>query len=321
MNTPDQIVPTDELSPTARGDAPAPPAPLVYVYAVAVDGDGDGDGLSQYVHTLGGLGDPPRLIRHEGLAAIVADVPQDTFSSDALKEQLEDLGRLEALARAHHGCIQAAAALTTLLPLRLTTVYVDDARVAAMLSENAPAFRQALELLTGQVELGVKIFADPEAVLASSAPATGGERTDAPSGGAADGRIGNSPGRDYLKRRRAQRTRQADTYRVAGAVAQRAVDTAAGYATAHIPHRLQQGALGAARGENLVNDAYLVPAQFVDEFAAALTELVDGTPGVAIEVTGPWVPYSFTEWAQAQAQPVPTQATAGSGRLRPGDSA
>ncbi|MFD5875900.1 GvpL/GvpF family gas vesicle protein [Streptomyces sp. NPDC060322] len=316
MNTPDQIVPTDGLSPTAHGDAPAPPVPLVYVYAVAVDGGG----LSQHVHTLGGLGDPPRLIRHEGLAAIVADVPQDTFSSDALKEQLENLERLEALARAHHGCIEAAAALTTLLPLRLTTVYVDDARVAAMLSENASAFRQALALLTGQVELGVKIFADPEAVPpASSVPATGRERTDAPSGGAAAGRIGSSPGRDYLKRRRAQRTRHADTYRVAGAVAQRAADTAAGYATAHVPHRLQQGELGAARGENLVNDAYLVPAESVDEFAAALPELVDGAPGVAIEVTGPWVPYSFTEWAQIQS--VPTQASAGSGRLRPGDSA
>ncbi|WP_405697689.1 GvpL/GvpF family gas vesicle protein [Streptomyces sp. NBC_01185] len=317
MNTPDQIVPTDGLSPTAHGDAPAPPAPLVYVYAIAVDGGGGG--LSQHVHTLGGLGDPPRLIRHEGLAAIVADVPQDTFSSDALKEQLENLERLEALARAHHGCIEAAASLTTLLPLRLTTVYVDDARVAAMLSENAPAFRQALELLTGQVELGVKIFADPEAVPASPAPTSGRTHTDAPSGGTADGRIGSSPGRDYLKRRRAQRTRHTDTYRVAGVVAQRALDTAAGYATAHIPHRLQQGALGAARGENLVNDAYLVPAQFIDELAAALKELVDGTPGVAIEVTGPWVPYSFTEWAQTQ--PVPTQATAGAGRLRQGDSA
>ncbi|MFD6415046.1 GvpL/GvpF family gas vesicle protein [Streptomyces sp. NPDC060194] len=270
--------------------AAAPPAAdtLVYVYAVAQPTEA----LTEHVGSLGGLGAPPRLVPlpgHDDLAAVVADVPADSFGTDALKAQLEDLDRLEALARAHHGCVDAAATLATVLPLRLTTVYVDDARVAEMLAVNAPAFRRALRLLADQVEVGVKVYADP-----SAAPA-------APEAPPAEAR---GPGRDYLRRRRAHRDRHADTYRAAGDVAGHAGELAAAYATAHVPHRLQQGALGAARGENVLNDAYLVPRAHVERFAAELAHL-RAAPGVTVEVTGPWVPYSFTEWAQTPPEGAP----------------
>jgi len=58
-------------------------------------------------------------------------------------------------------------------------------------------------------------------------------------------------------------------------------------------HRPQQGELASGAGENIANDAYLVPVARVGEFRAALDGLADDAPGVRVEITGPWAPYSF----------------------------
>jgi hypothetical protein len=47
-------------------------------------------------------------------------------------------------------------------------------------------------------------------------------------------------------------------------------------------------------GENIANEAYLVARADVAEFRAAVASLAADTPGVRVEVTGPWAPYSFT---------------------------
>jgi hypothetical protein len=66
------------------------------------------------------------------------------------------------------------------------------------------------------------------------------------------------------------------------------------YASDRVRHRIQQGLLAeGAAGENVVNDAYLVPLKCCDEFLADVTHAADGLDGVRIDATGPWAPYSF----------------------------
>ena len=267
--------------PVGSAHSPAPPT-LVYVFAVAQD---DAT-LQQRVLELDTFFGAPRLIRNEeGLTALVADVPRADFEPGVVEAQLEDLHRLEELARAHHECVETAAAFTTLLPLRMMTVYMDDTGVLAMLDDRADAFCRALRLLAEHVEMGVKIYADPDAAQ---------ERLATPEAPRPD-----SPGRDYLKRRRAQRDRHASTYRAADEAALHARTRASAFARAHVSHRLQGTQLTARRAENLVNDAYLVARADLADFAAAVTSSNAAVTGVSVEVTGPWVPYSFTDWAQA----------------------
>jgi hypothetical protein len=98
---------------------------------------------------------------------------------------------------------------------------------------------------------------------------------------------------------------------VAGSVAERVLEAARGLAPDRGVHRLQQGGAagrggaegrggGQIAGENVVNDAYLVPADRVEEFRAVLGALPRGVPGVHVEVTGPWAPYSFVTPPPAQ---------------------
>ncbi|MBP0461856.1 GvpL/GvpF family gas vesicle protein, partial [Streptomyces montanisoli] len=157
-----------------------------------------------------GAGGRLRLVREGGLAGVVASVPADEFGTRGLEARLNDLDQLEALARAHNAVVDAAHARATVLPMRLATVYLDDARVAEVLRAGAEDFGQLLDWLDGHEELGVKVYA-----VAPAKP------QEAPAAGTPEAEGATSPGRAYLRRRQAQRSSHRDAYRAAGEVAAR----------------------------------------------------------------------------------------------------
>lgn len=255
---------------------------VAYAYAVlraAEDLETALDGVE------GVAGAPVRLVPEgagSALSAAVSSVPAHDFREDALRRHLEDLDWLETVARAHHTVIEALAARTTVLPLRLATVYLDDGRVGAMLREEADAFSDALERLAGHLEWGVKIYVEPQPdPLATDAPAM------------ADTADGLSPGRAYLRARRSQRHSRDESYRAARETAERVEAIGRAMAAGHARHRVQQGELAAGAGENVVNDAYLLPREAAAEFRSRVLDTAQGLPGVRVDVTGPWAPYSF----------------------------
>lgn len=257
---------------------------MTYVYAVGRD-------LAPLeelaARTPGVDGGPLRAVRDGELVALVSSVPADSFDEGGLHAQLEDLARLEALARAHHAVVDAAFAATTVLPMRLATVYLDDSRAREVLVREAARLGRLLDLLDGQVELGLKVYADAAAARRPAAAPTA-----------------TSPGRAYLQRRRTEQRQSRDLYREAAQLAEEAARLADSLARARVVHRPQQGELAATRAENIANEAYLVPAGSAAAFRDRLTALAADTPGVFVEVTGPWAPYSFTD------SPVP-EATGG----------
>ncbi|GAA2459775.1 GvpL/GvpF family gas vesicle protein [Streptomyces macrosporus] len=252
---------------------------MAYAYAVACDAEG----LPEAVSGLRGVGGAPvRLVRGDSggpLVAAVSAVPARDFHEEALRENLEDLDWLEAVARSHHGVIEALAARTTVLPLRLATVYLDDERVRSMLDAHRDTFADRLSRLAEHVEWGVKVYVEPP------------ETEDTAPEPAAEPGLG--PGRSYLRRRRAQRHSREDVYRAAGLAVERVEAVAADHAVDRARHRVQQGVLAGGQGENVANDAYLVPLDRAERFRDGAVRAADGLPGVRVEVTGPWAPYSF----------------------------
>ncbi|MFC9621075.1 GvpL/GvpF family gas vesicle protein [Streptomyces sp. NPDC056930] len=262
-------------------------ATVSYAYAVARDADGS---LEKALSGLPGVEEAPvHLVRVEDsddVVVAVSPVPERDFQEAALRAHLEDLDWLESVARAHHRVIEALAARTAVLPLRLATVYLDDERVRLMLRARHEAFAGKLTDLAAQVEWGVKIYV--EAAAETERPA--GPPTDA----------GLSPGRAYLSQRRAQRHAREDAYRGAEQAAERVEAAARTYAVDRVQHRPQQGELARGPGENVINDAYLVPLQHAEDFRADVMQAAEGLPGVRVEVTGPWAPYSFAALAEAE---------------------
>ncbi|MEU0951300.1 GvpL/GvpF family gas vesicle protein [Streptomyces niveus] len=263
-------------------DVRAVAPPMSYVYAVGAAGKALDSALSGRTGAHGGS---LRTVCAGDLVALVSSVPHDAFGTDGLRAQMEDIKQLEVLARTHHCVVEAAYESGTVLPMRLATVYLDDARVTDMLVERAVEFGDLLSRLEGHVELGVKVYADPREAAAASEAATTATAPGEPAV--------TSPGRAYLRQRREQRRNHRDAYQAAGAVAAEVTARVGATVRARLAHRPQQGDLAQGAGENIANDAYLVEASRVAEFHTALAGLADDVPGVRVEITGPWAPYSF----------------------------
>ncbi|MBH5338129.1 GvpL/GvpF family gas vesicle protein [Streptomyces pactum] len=255
----------------------------------------------------GVAGGPVGLVRSGDLAAAVGEVPAEEFSEVGLRRRLEDLDWLEVTARAHHAVVEALAAHTTVLPLRLATVYLDRTRVAGMLTERAETFAALLDRLADHEEWGVKVYAEPPppdtgaAGPGGSGPggagATGNEAAGNGAAGAADA---PGAGRAYLRRRRHQRRSREESWAAAEEAVRRIEAHVRDLAPQRARHRVQQGGTAEGGGENVANDAYLVPRGAVDEFRQRVRQATDGLPGVRVDVTGPWAPYSFATPPTAQ---------------------
>ncbi|MFE5590085.1 GvpL/GvpF family gas vesicle protein [Streptomyces sp. NPDC056549] len=229
-------------------------------------------------------GSTPRTSGTEdAVAFVISRVAPHEFDERALKQRFEDLEWLEGVARAHNEVVQTIARHDTVLPLRLATVYQNDDRARRALVAQRHAFAERIDLLRGQSEFGVKLYV-------TAATPSEETRDDAAAGSGDTAAL--SPGKAYLRRRRAQHTAQESRYLQAQQAAER-IDALAARFTPHcVRHPAQRGAL-AGPDENVLNDAYLVPDDQADAFRAAVTAAAQDIDGVRIDVTGPWAPYSF----------------------------
>ncbi|UBU14561.1 GvpL/GvpF family gas vesicle protein [Nonomuraea gerenzanensis] len=255
---------------------------LTYLYAVARESLSCPSGVA---------GNPVRTIARAGLVAYVSSVPAELFGAEPLRRSLEDLDWLGETARAHHRVVDAVAAVTTTAPVRLVTVYEDDAQVAELLERRSVAFGDVLAHVTGRREWGVKAYTSPAAAAAQAADPDhadqrGGART---CGG--DGQAGR-PGTAYLQRRRAGLRGREQVRRQVLQRADHIHRALSALAAAGRRHRPQDPRLSGRHDWMLLNGAYLVDEARAGEFAALAGEL--GGDGVEIRVTGPWAPYSFT---------------------------
>jgi len=253
----------------------------VWVYAIA-----ETAGPASLGELRGVGGGPVRPVGAVGLTAVVADVALNTYGESALRRNLEDLAWLEATARAHHQVIDAAGQLAPVLPMGLATVYSDDAGVRAMLAERGDHFRQTLRRIGARREWGVKAYEVPPSEVSLSE--TGRAPARAAAGPAAAG-----AGAAYLQRRRSELSAHKDARRSALLSAQQVHAELSRLAAENRMHAPQAPQLTGIREPMILNAAYLLDDGQGDDFAAAVSALAERYPGVRLELTGPWPPYSF----------------------------
>lgn len=230
-------------------------------------------------------GGPVRLIGPASLAAVVSTVDLTEFGEEPLRHNLEDLDWLESVARSHHQVANAVAQLGPVVPTRLATVHLDDAGVAAELTERGVDLTAALDRVDGRVEWGIKAYARP-----------------VPTGSAEpDGADADSPGRAYLRRRRNQLTAADRSQRAAKEGAAQLHSAAGQLAEAARRHPPQDRQLSGTSDSMVLNGAYLVATDRVEEFTAAVRRLAEERPALRVELTGPWPPYSFAAIVEPEA--------------------
>ena len=246
----------------------------VYVYAIGDGALADSDVLAG---TTGVEGVPVRTVVDGPLAAVVASVDRDRFSEQAIREGLENLEWLEQLARSHHEVINRLAQDHPIAPVRMATVYLDDAGVRKLLSDHHSELVATLDRVRGRSEWGVKGYAAP-APQASEA-----EQSSSAS---------EAPGTSYLMRRRAKRDQAVHGRERLAEAADKLHAELAALAVDSRLYPPQDPRLTGRKETMILNAAYLMD----DAGAIQLAEKVDAEMEgeLRLEVTGPWAPYSFT---------------------------
>ncbi|MEU9339435.1 GvpL/GvpF family gas vesicle protein [Streptomyces sp. NPDC048290] len=221
-----------------------------YVYAVCRP-----FGAALQAQLTGVAGAPPRLLRHQGLVAVVSHVPEAEFSEERLRAGETDEEWLAGVARLHQGVVDALTTVTTPLPLRPATVFRDDSGVRLMLELREDELRDTLDRLDGRVEWNVQVYGDDSAPEHESAD---GDR--------------RSLAEEFSVRLHKALSEQAD-------------DSHA--------YPLHHRAPGGTASRNVLNAAYLVPRARAEEFVEIVDRARSAEPGVLVELTGPSAAYSF----------------------------
>lgn len=267
-----------------------PSGTAVYLYGVARGLD-----LAALGETAGVAGTPVRGIAAGDLTALVSTVRMEEYGEEALRANLENLAWLEATARAHHDVVDRAARAAPTAPVRIATVYRDDDRVSQVLRQERERFGTLMDRITGRSEWGVKAYAYPDESGSRDLGGNGPAATVSATGSTADAGAESGVGTAYLRRRQEQRRRREDVARQVTEQA-KAIQTALqGRAVAVRQHPPQDPTLSGHSGTVILNMAYLLDDDQVNDFLELVDSIDRRTPGIGVEVTGPWPPYSFID--------------------------
>ena len=214
---------------------------------------------------VGAAGSPVRVLRQEGLAAVVSDAPE------GLRAKRRDV-------EAHTWILERLSEGGTVLPMRFGTVAPNDSAVCAELTLHARHYAGLLTKLAGKVELNVKAVHREDDVLRDLLQQDRALRewNEALRSGGGSRQAQIEFGEDVaaaLDDRRA-----ADGERVLAEL------------RTHAEHTV----MGPPVNGCFVNASFLVPDDERQAFAAAVARAQDAVATVAdVDLYGPLPPYSF----------------------------
>jgi len=234
----------------------------------------------------------PKVIRHEGLYAVVGRVPRGDFDEENLKKNLGDMDWVKERVISHEQVLEAAMADSCVVPFKFATLFNSEGNLKRMLARNAPLLKEALRKLEGHEEWGVKIYCGLDALRATLAQDK--EILDK------EKEIGSSsPGKAFiLRKKQEERLNQmlnAKINECGHASFDRLRELCAG---ARI-NRLLPEEVTEKKEEMILNAAFLISRNAVQAFMEAVDALKarHGDNGLSFDCTGPWPPYNFCDFA------------------------
>lgn len=219
----------------------------------------------------------------DGFWLAAADAPLSAYGSDEIERRLSDLDWVSERALAHEAMVEhfsmQGAALGTVLPMKLFTLFHGDERAAAQIRERREEIERVLDRIAGRVEWGVRVhFREDEARRQALTAAQNESRP--------------ASGTSFLLRKKAEKESARNLAGQARIEAESAYDELARHAA---EARRREPAPGEAGARLLLDAAFLVPSGDGEDFEAVVRLQAERLAGHSCEVTltGPWPPYNF----------------------------
>lgn len=229
-----------------------------------------------------------RLVARDDLAAVVSDVPSDSFTAASIEERMDDLDWVGQQGLSHERVVSWFVDHGDIVPVPLFTLYSGPDVLYRELELRADTVRGHLQRIAGRREWDLKLVYDAAKLAAGIAAASPDVR-------ALDEEMSDaSPGRRFLLQRKRHDLARSEARRVAAARSD-ALFRDLG-SIAEDARQLSIARTGDALPV-LLHAAFLVRRERETELAGALAGAMrDLEPlGFAASLTGPWAPYRFLE--------------------------
>ena len=231
---------------------------------------------------------PVELIVDRDVAALVSCVNAATYGT-GVDDRISDVAWLAPRATAHDAVLTWAGDVGAVIPLPLFSLFRSRTAVQSMLEDRRDALVATLDRVGRGREFGVRLFRVDEELrrsLATLSPTVAALEAEAAAAA--------SPGQGYLLGRKLDAAKKDELRRVAASVAASAYEELAARSLAATQDSLPKASAEQA-GAAILNAAFLVAHDRIDEFRARVTELVlrHHDQGFRVEFTGPWPPYHF----------------------------
>lgn len=234
------------------------------------------------------------LERGDGLSALVSLLPASEYEPPTLDANSGDVDWLGPRAVAHDRVLTWASDLGAVVPLPMFSLFSGQAAVQSMLRDRESELVATLTRLSQGREYALRVYRVDSELLAAVPDLSPRLAELATTAAAA------TPGQRYLLERKLE----TETKSEMRTVTQRIVDE---IATALAVDSFQSvrvaiprvDANNAGRGVMVLNMAFFVAADSLEQFQKTLTSLVSRhvTHGFRFDFTGPWPPYHFASEA------------------------
>ncbi len=235
------------------------------------------------------FGGPLELVRHNGLVAVVAEVPLAEYCRPQWKEPQQELGWLLPRLQEHGQVIDRLRAQRPVLPVRFGTIFQTRDRIQQILADRGREIRRQLKRFEGKEEWGVKVYIRPEMVERKA-------RRINPILARVQKQLKEvSPGRAYFHRKKLEATRR-EAYRTVEKNLARQIWGRLRHAEKPcLSKRLFGKELTGRPEPMLLNLVLLVDTDKVAKFRSDVDRMSQryASWGSIFEVSGPWPPYSF----------------------------
>ena len=232
---------------------------------------------------------PVQLVVSDDLAALVSEVDASTYG-EGLDDRVADVAWIAPRATAHDAVLTWASDVGAVVPLPILSLFRSEDAVRSMLAARRSELLSLLGYVSRGREYGVRIFRlDDELRRSLGSFSMRVATLEAEVAGA------KSPGQGYLLGRKLDQARKDELRAVAAEMAMVAYNELAARSIASTQDALPK-ASPEQTGAAVLNASFLVAHDRIDEFRAAVTELVRAHErrGFRVEFTGPWPPYHFT---------------------------
>lgn len=256
-----------------------------YVYGITADAF-DASGAPA------GIDDAPVTVEHvNGFGVLVSQLDASAYDAAAVERSSADVEWVSPRAVAHDRVLTWASDRGAVVPLPMFSMFTGRVAVAETLEARDARLRQSLARAAAGREYALRVYRVDAELLSNITRLSPRIAELAAAANAA------SPGQRYLLDRKLQSEKRAEM-RV---VAQRAID---GVVAALEPHCVAvvrspiprvSTADAASAGTMILNAAFLVAADRLDAFRAALTSEMEArtSHGFRFDFTGPWPAYHF----------------------------